>query len=138
MSAVNRIVRLGMIASLLLWQWRRRLGTRFRLQNRPSDEMADNCSDRRRPQVPDGASTTRPKQPTRQTILYVPLPGFWLSGRGLYCRWLLQSVAICCRFRLAAKTVADCYKRFQSVAIRENLADWASRCVPPIALVDEG
>ena len=69
---------------------------------------------------------------------YVPLPGFWLSGRGLCSRWLLQSVAICYRRGLTAKNVADCYKRLQSVAIRENLADWASRCVPPIALVDEG
>jgi hypothetical protein len=24
---------------------------------------------------------------------YVPLPGFWLFGWGLCCRWLLQSVA---------------------------------------------
>src|ERR1700683_2229012 len=79
-----------------------------------------------------------PQKPNNASHPYVPLPGFWLSGRGLYCRWLLQSVANCCRFRLAAKTVADCYKRLQSVAIRENLRDWASRCVPPIVLVDEG
>jgi len=65
-----------MIALLLQRKWQRHFGTRFRLKNRPSDETADNWLDRRTPKLAWSEPTTKPIQPLRQTILYVPLPGF--------------------------------------------------------------
>ena len=78
------------------------------------------------------------KNQTTHPNPYVPLPGFWLSGSGLRCRWLLQSVANCFRRGLTAETVADCS---QTVAIgckTRKSADSVSRWVRAIPFLDEG
>src|ERR1700722_6366139 len=109
-----------MIAPLLQRKWRRHFGTRFRWKNRPSGELVDKCRDRRTPKVPSREPTTKPNQPSRQTILYVPLPGFWLSGRV----FAGVGVAICCTL------FTNCCKPSKS-------CDSASRLVLPISTCDE-
>src|SRR5471030_648680 len=78
------------------------------------------------------------KTPNNASQPYVPLPGVWLPGSHLPCRWVLQSVANCFRRPPTIETVADCS---QTVAIGckpRKSADSVSRRVCAIPFLDEG
>jgi hypothetical protein len=91
-----------------------------------------------RPKVTWREPTTKRNQPPRQTILYVPLPGFWLPGSGLWCRCVLQSVANCFRCRVTLETVADCSQTVAICCNTRKSVDSVSRCVCAIPFLNEG
>src|ERR1700678_3561522 len=98
--------------------------------DRDASRANRNWSNRKTTQKPNDASHP-----------YVPLRGFWLSRRGLFYRWLLQSVANCCkllqpsgsRLKLLQTVTNGC-----NLLQIQELQNSASRCAPTIALVGEG
>src|ERR1700683_4127410 len=125
----------------LIRQWRRRFGTEIIATIEGASQMGCRVIEMHPTLTATGATRKHSKNPKTHPNLNVPLPGFWLSGWGLCCRWLLQSVANCCKL---LQESGSRLKLLQTVAICCNLlqnqkpADSASRCVPPVALVDEG
>src|SRR5260370_15755508 len=102
-----------------------------------SDKWQTTATDRQTPKVASHQQNTRRNQPPRQTILYVPLPGFWLSGSRLCCRWVLQAVANRFRRPPTSETVAGCS---QTVAIGCRMRksdDSVSRHVRAITFLEE-
>jgi hypothetical protein len=73
MAAVNRNLRLGMIAIYDKGNDEDTAESDFASKDDPSDEVADNRPDRRTREVAWRAPIREPRQPPRQTILYVPL-----------------------------------------------------------------
>src|SRR5450755_1324245 len=83
------------------------------------------------------ASTKRPgKNQTTHPNPYVPLPGLWLFGGRLCCRWLLQAVADCCRCALTAEPVADGSQTVASCCKMRKSPDSVSREACAIPLLD--
>jgi hypothetical protein len=102
---------------------------RFGLKKRASDKWPTNGGHRRTPKVAWHEPTTKRNQPSRQTILYVPLPGFgWLAAvvAARECCNLLQTVS---NDRRDSKLLQTVHKLLQSVAKRSNLQIKPRPCV---------
>jgi hypothetical protein len=104
-----------------------------------AEAILDGDNRNNRGRIPDGMQSDRNashancnwsnkktlQKPKDASQPYVPLPGFWLSGWGLCCRWLLQSVANCCKL---LQESGSRLKLLQTVAICCNLLQNPKTC----------
>jgi len=110
----------------------------------PSDEMADNCPDRRTVGRIKWLGVNLLESQNNQTVRRSFMFHYRVLGclGGVFpaggCCDLLQTVAICCRPSLTAEIVAKCSQPVAIWCKIQKSANSASRWALPISLVDEG